>query len=644
MGRLCGVVGILRVSFWLPFFLRAGPPTELWVPLPGVGDRRMAWNDRSFYGVARMRPDAHAAAVTAEMDAVAAGWVRDGFLKDSGDGQLRRSAIPLQSFVAGDMSGPLWVLLGAVGLVLLVACANVVNLVLVRADARRHEIVVRAALGAERSTLIRQSFVESLMLSIFGAVAGVAAARAGLAFLLAQRPAGLPRLDAAGIDSGVLLFTAGMTVLAAFFCGVGPALQSARANLASALGDASRSSTPGRARLAAGRLLVVGQLACSVVLVVGAVLLIRTLVALHGVELGFDPGRVLTAQIQLPAASYRDPADVVNFYRSLTERLSSLPAVESAGAVRVLPLSRIIGNWSITIEGRPRQPDENPNGDFQWATPGYFAAMRTTLVSGRFLSDADREDAPLAVVVNETMAERYWPGENALGKRFQMGTADQPMMTIVGIVKASRHNAFVEGPRAEMYLPHAQLPRTVGDAARAMAVVIRTKTDPLTAAGPLRGVVRGLDANLPLADVRTMDAIAADALAKPRFATWLLGLFALLALVLAAGGTYGTISLLVTARTREIGIRVALGAERRSVMGLILRSGLVMACAGIAIGTSAAFVLTRLLGTLLYGVSALDPATFVGVPVLLTLVALAACAAPARRAAALDPVVTIRER
>jgi putative ABC transport system permease protein len=334
----------------------------------------------------------------------------------------------------------------------------------------------------------------------------------------------------------------------------------------------------------------------------------------------------------------------VTFYRQVTQRVKELPGVIDAGAVRVIPLARSIGDYSITLEGRPTRPGENPNGDFQWVTPGYFAVMNIRAVRGRLLTDADDEDAPLAVVINETMAARYWPGEEALGKRFHMGGGTtMPPITIVGIVRGTRHNAVVESARAEMFLPHAQLARSIRGSARAMALMVKTAGDPLQMVGPIRDVVRGMDQSLPLADIRTMGQITAAALSTPRFAAVLLGLFATLALTLAAVGIYATIALLVTERSQEIGIRMALGAARRSVFGLVLREGLALAGLGVAVGLAGALLLSRLIETLLYGVTRFDLPTFVAVPAVLVLVAVAACLNPARRAATLDPVVTLRQ-
>lgn len=645
-GRSRTIIGVMPASVRLPADYRADRPSELWIPL--VIDRANLgqWGSRSYFGIARLSDGVQPAAATSELKVISDRWIQAGFVKDSGDGGLARTAIPVQEFVVGDLRRPLFILLGAVGVVLLVACANVVNLLLARADTRRREVAVRAALGASRRELVRQLLTESALLAAVGGLAGLVMARGGLQALVALRPAGLPRVEEVGLDSVALMFAASLSTITAILFGLAPAVQLSKLGVAAVLNESGRGDARGRARQAVRRSLVIVQLAFSVVLVVGAGLLLRSLIALNRVDLGFDTNRVLTAQLQLPQSDYPDDRSVIDFYRNLTERLRSAPGVTAAGAARILPLARPIGDWSITIEGRPlATPNENPNGDFQSATPGYFEAMSMSLVRGRLITPADREDAPLVVVINDTMAARYWPGQDALGKRFQMGGIGtmQPHVSIVGIVRTSRHNAVVEDPRAEIYLPHAQLPRSLGGAGRSMAVVMRTQGDPLAAASVLRQSVRAMDPNLPLADVQTMEQVTARALARPSFAASLLGLFAVLALVLAAIGTYATISLLVSERAHEIGIRIALGAERKTILGWILGEGLLLAGAGVAIGVAGALFLSRVLETLLYGVDRFDPLTFVIVPALLCVIAVIASLHPARRAASVDPARTLRQ-
>lgn len=644
-GRQRIVVGVMPHGFRLPLDYLNVHPTELWTPETIDGSKLGQWGDRSHVGVARLGAGRSASTATSELKVIAERWIQAGFVRDSGNGRLFRAAVPLQEFLVGGVRRSLLVLLGAVGIVLLIACANVVNLLLARADARRREIAVRGALGAGRRQIVGQLLTESLLLSLLGSGLGVVLAQGVMLVLQALRPAGLPRVQDATLDLTTLVFTAGLSLAAGLLFGLLPALQLSRHSVASVLNETGRGGGSGKVRLAVRRSLVIAQLAFSVVLVVGAGLLLRTLIALQHIDLGFDPHHVLTAQLQLPTSDYPEAQRVVDFYRDLTARLEELPGVTAAGAIRILPLSRTIGDWSITIEGRPTGPTENPNGDFQWVTPGYFRAMGLALERGRWLSDTDREDAPAVVVINDTMAAQYWPGQDAIGKRFQMGGTGttRPLMTIVGIVRTLRHNAVVEEPRAEMYLPHAQLPASVGSPGRAMAIAVRTDGDPLALGGAFRDTVRALDRNLPVSDVQTMETITANALAAPRFAAFLLGLFAVVALALAALGTYATISLLVAERSHEIGIRMALGAERRSILGAVLGEGLALGAGGVAIGVVGAIVLTRVLNTLLYGVTPLDPFTFVAMIAVFGVVTVAASVTPAHRAASLDPVNTLRQ-
>jgi putative ABC transport system permease protein len=645
-GRPRTVVGVMPASVRLPVDYRATRPTELWFPLIIDPADLGQWGNRSNFVLGRLASGVAPASATSELEVIARRWISAGFVKDNGDGGLFRTAMPVQEFVTGDVRRPLLVLLGAVGVVLLVACANVVNLLLARADARRREVAVRTALGARRGDLVRQLLTESVLLSSVGGLAGLGLARAAIQILATLRPAGLPRVEEAAIDPVALAFTAGLSLATGLIFGLVPAVQLSRLGVSAVLTESGRGGAHGKVRHVVRRGLVIAQLAFSVVLVVGAGLLLRTLVALNQIDLGFNPDRVLTAQVQLTTTDYPDDADVLGFYRQVTERLEGVPGVTAAGGIRILPLTRTIGDWSITIEGRPlAAPNENPNADYQSATPGYFRTVGTRLLRGRLLTNADREDAPLVVVINDTMAERYWPGQDAIGKRFQMGGigTTRPPMTIVGIVRTSRHNAVVEDPRAEMYLPHAQLPRSVGGPGRGLAIVIKTEQDPLTAVTPLREIVRSIDPNLPLADIRTLDDITARALAAPRFAAWLLGLLAALALTLAAIGTYATISLLVSERAQEIGIRIALGAERSTILRWVLGEGLVLAAVGIGFGVIGALLLSRALETLLYGVQALDLVTFTMVPIVLVIVALLASLTPARRAASMDPSTALRQ-
>ena len=646
-GRARTVIGVMPAAFHLPGDYQAVHPTEAWTLLAIDPANLGQWGNRSYWGLARLRDGATPEQATSEFAVIAARWVRAGFVRarpDGSLGDLARGAMLVQEFVTGDAGGNLLILLGAVGFVLLTACANVANLQLARADVRRREIAVRAALGAERGQIVRQLLGESVVLAGVGAALGLAVAWAAIRVVIAMRPASLPRVEDVTMDGVVLVATAVLALITGLLFGLAPALQLSRPDVAGVLKDGGRSGTAGRSRQLVRRALVVLQMASSVVLALAAGLLIRSLVELNRIDLGLDPRHVLTTQLQLSQTDYPRQADVVRFYRELVERVGQLPGVRTAGAIRILPLSRSIGDWSIKIEGRPYVPAENPNGDFQAATPGYFETMGLKLLRGRFITTADREDAPPVVVINNTMAERYWPGEDAIGKRFMMGTDDKPWLTIVGIVGTVRHNAVVEAPRAEMYVPHAQLPGHTGSAPRGMTLVVKAEGDLFSLAGPVREAVRAIDRNLPVSDVRSMERVTADALSQPRFTTFLLGLFAALALGLAAIGIYGTVSLLVAERTQEMGIRLALGAERGAILRLILGQGMALAAVGLGLGLAGAVLMTRLLTSIVYGVGTLDPLTFAMVPVVLTLVALLACLLPARRAASVDPVSVLGGR
>ena len=644
-GRARTIIGVMPASFRLPNDYASLRPTEAWVPEVVAAANLGAWGSRSYSGLARLKDHVSPASATSELSVVAAQWVKAGYVRARPDGSLgglARRVIPAQEFITGQVRGSLLILFGSVAFVLLIACANVANLQLARADVRRREVAVRTALGAGRGQIVSQLLTESVLLSIAGAIAGLAVAWAGLQIVVTLRPANLPRLDETTLDGTVLLFTAVLAIVTGILFGLLPALQLSRPDVTGVLKDGGRTGTAGRSRQFARRALVVLQLASSVVLALAAGLLIRSLIELNRIDLGFNPVNVLTAQLQVPATSYPQLADVVRFYRQATESVAQIPGVRAVGAVRVLPLARSIGDWSIKIEGRPYVPEENPNGDYQGVTPGYFQAMGLKLIRGRFLTDADREDTMPAVVINDTMASRYWPNEDAIGRQFMMGTDDKPWLTIVGVVGTVRHNAVVEEPRAEMYVAHAQLPAHIRSTPRGMTLVVKTDGNPIALAGQVRDAIRAIDRNLPVSDIRTMEQVAASALSQPRFVTFLLALFAGTALTLAAIGIYGTISLLVAERTQEMGIRLALGANPPAILKLVLGQGMILTAVGLVIGLVGAAILSRTLSGLIYGVGTLDPLTFIAVPALLSVVALLACLLPARRAASVDPITTLR--
>jgi putative ABC transport system permease protein len=634
------VVGVLPASFRVPLDFDEERPVELWIPTTLDNPDYAGWGNRSFIAIGRLRSGVNPQQALTGMRTLEERWWKEGLV----GGRIEpRHAVPVQELVLGDVRYALFVLLGAVGVILLIACANVANLMLARSDARHREIAIRTALGASRGRLMRQLLTESVLLSLIGGALGAALGYAGTTVLVALDPPGVPRVSEIGLDVGVLGFTLVLAVATGVLFGLAPALELSRPQLSRALKEGGRTGTVGRGQQRFRDSLAVAQVAFSVMLLIGALLLVRSFAELQRVDLGFDTHGALTFRIGVPQGRYAQSRDVIAFFRTLQERVGQLPDVRAVGATRLLPLTGTIGDWSITVEGRARAPGENPNGDWQVVTPGYFESMRMTPARGRFITGDDHENAPLVAVINETMAARYWPGADPVGKRFHLGDRDQPWITVVGVARQVRHNAVVEQPRAEMYIPHAQFEAARGQTMRSMTLVVRVAGDPRALVGHIRRTVRALDPNLPMADVRTLKQVADDSLARPRFTTTLLGVFAALALTLATIGIYGVVSLLVTRRRQEIGIRMALGARRASILQMVLKRGMVLAAIGLVIGLTGALWLTGALTSLLYGVTRFDPLTFAVAPALLAAVALLACAVPAVRAAGVNPVVALRE-
>ncbi len=639
-GRPYTVIGVMPAAFRMPLDYREERPVELFRLLMYTPRDAEAWGDRSYYIVGRLQAAATTAAVDREMDRAHQSWQAE--VADLRDDQLsERLAFPMNRLLFRDVRQALLILFGAVGLLLLVACANVAHLLLARGDARRREIATQAALGAGRLRLVRQLLVESGVLAFAGAAAGVALAYGTVAVVLAAAPVNAIRMRGVSIDTGVLLFAIGVALLATLAAGLLPALRLSRTGAADALAGARGEGSA--VRSGPRRLLVAGEMALSLVLVLCASLLARSYAQLRSVDLGFDPTRALAVRVDLAPADYPNPADVTRVHRDLVSRVAALPGVKAAGSVRILPLTATIGDWSITIEHRMRPVGENPNGDWQIVTPGYFEALGVMTARGRAIEPRDDESAPLVAVINETMAAQYWPGEDALGKRFHLGTSDQPWIEIVGIARDVHHNAVVEHNRAEMFIPHAQWTRAARGAPRyGMTLVVKTEGDPLAHVAQVRQEIRAIDSRVPLTDVRTLEDVAAAALAEPRFTTLVLSSFAGLALLLAAVGLYGVVSFVAARRTREIGVRVALGASASEVRWLVVRDGLATSGAGVVLGLIVSAAATSVLASQLYGVSRLDPAAFAAAPLVLLVVTALASYLPAMRAAKLNPVTALR--
>ena len=637
------VVGVMPRGFALPtdFTEDAAEPTQVYVP-DQVDFSQGDHGNHGYYAAATLAPGATASRATAELKALTAASTRAGLYPEAM--RFDAFAVPVEEEIRGGARRALVLVFGAVGFLLLMACANVANLLLARAEGRQREIAVRAAIGAGKGRLIRQLLTESLVLAGAGGTLGLLLAWAGVKIIAAKGAAGLPALAPIGIHPRMLLFAAALTLLTTLLFGFAPALQTLRLNLTESLRDGSANASAGLRRQSLRAGLAGVQMALAVVLLLGAGLMLRTLDALLHVDLGFQPEHVLTLQLRPPEASYKAPESVVAFYRALLDRVRGLPGVRAAGLVRSLPLAASIGDWGLDIEGFVESPGNNAKGDWQVVSDGAFEALGERLVRGRTFTAGDTAEALPVAVINETLARTYWPGQDPIGKRMRMGSATtRPWMTVVGLVKDERHNGVTAAIKEKFFVPYAQFPRArEGDAARGMTLVLRVAGEPMRLVNPIRAEVRALDPRLPVANVRLMTDVVDASMATPRLTGTLLTIFAGLALVLAAVGVAGVLAYLVSRRRREIGIRMALGASRANVLALILRRGVLYAGVGIAAGVAVALFLTRLMEGLLFGVAPRDPLTFVAVSAILLVIAALASLVPALRAARVDPLEALR--
>ncbi|MDT7603525.1 MAG: hypothetical protein QOF61_1522 [Acidobacteriota bacterium] len=546
---------------------------------------------------------------------------------------------PLGESLVGNLRTALLVLLGAVGCVLLIACANVANLLLARAAARTKEMSIRTALGASRWRIVRQLLTESLVLSVLGGALGLLLAMWGVALLTAASPADIPRISEVSLDATVVVFTVAVALATGVVFGLAPALQASKSDVNEALKEGGRGSGEGHTRNRLRGALVVAEVALSLMLLVGAGLLAQSFRRLLDVQPGFDPNNLLTMDVVPRRSRYPEEAQRVQFFQDFLQRAAQAPGVRAVGLVDPLPLNGNFEAWDFNIEGRaPFAPGDNEAADRRIISPGYFAAMGIPVRRGRTFDERDRRDAPAVIIINETFARRHFPNEEPLGKRliFSGGTA-AGTREIVGVVGDVRHAGLDEATTPEFYLPFTQV------LTARLTVVARTdSSDPAPTAAALRAVIRQTDKDSPIYNVRTMNQLLSASVAKRRFNMILLGGFATVALLLAALGIYGVISYTVTQRTHEIGIRVALGAQPRDVLRMILGQGMVLTLIGVAFGLVGALALTRVMSGLLFGVSATDPATFVGVAFVLSAVAFVSCLIPARRATRVDPMVALR--
>ena len=640
------VVGVMPRGFDFPLFWATG--VQMWTPLT-LGDRASSRRSQSLRVFARLAPGASLDEARAQMTTISANLER--LFPGTNRGV---TVTPLATLVVGDVRTALLVLLGAVGFVLLIACANVAHMLLARAAARQREMTVRLALGASRGRLLRQLLTESVLLALVGGAAGVLLARAGLQVLVALAGTSLPRADGVGVDPAVLAFTSVIALLTGLGFGLVPALRVSRGEMAEGLRDGARGSTEGAHRSRIRSVLVGSEIALALVLLTGAGLAMRSFVALRAIDPGFDPHGVLSAVVSLRGTVEAPPVRRAAFYATALERVRQIPGVESASMINHAPIAGDVWGTEFYVEGRPRpKPAETPRATYRVVFPGYFRTMRLSIVRGRDVGETDHLGAPPVVIVNEALARRYWPNEDAIGKRIATDPSGDASgwVTVVGMVKNAVQSDWSAAPEPELYFPYLQ-DRTYlesdGGHVAYMTLVLRASCrgaswcDPAALVPAVRETIASVNRSVPVTEVQAMDAVVGGANARPRFTLVLLATFAAVALVLAAVGIYGVISYAVSRRTHEIGVRIALGASPLIVVRLVVGQGMRVVAAGVVAGLAGALVVTRLMANLLYGVKVTDPVTYLGVALLLSGVALLASYIPARRATRIDPLVAMR--
>ena len=646
-GQPFEVVGILPQNFSLPQevvpLLDGTEQGDIFLPMPLSPAAASLVRDHEDYNIiGKLKPGVTVAQAQAEMDTITANLRRQFPEVYPPNGGLTFGIVPLMEQVVGNVRRSLWVLLGSVGFVLLIACANVANLMLSRAVARQQEIAVRTALGASRWDIVRQLLTESLLIALAGGALGILICVLSVQAIHTLGTKSIPRLQDVGIDGRVLLFTMLLSVFSGIFFGLFPALRVSRLDLNSTLKDTTRGSAGANSVWGRGnnfrRLLVISELALSVVLLIGAGLLIRSFARLQNVSPGFNPRGVLTFDLTMTGRKYGDKQTILNTYRQLWERLEHSSGGIAAGGVTSLPLSEAFAWTPITVEGRiPLAGEKFLNADERIVGGRYFEAMGIPLRAGRLFNEQDDMTKPVVVLVDEYMANQLWPGQDPIGKRIHIVQFESkdPWQTVVGVVGRVKQDSLDSDPRIAFYVAQTQFPT------RAMTVAFRGENSS-TLLSNSKNVLRSLDPDLPMYRARTMEQQVAESLARRRFSMLLLGFFAGIALILATIGIYGVMAYLVNQGTRELGIRMALGASPRNILNLVVRQGMALAVSGVAIGLAAAFLLSRLIQSLLFGVEASDPITFVGIAMLLAAITLLACYIPARRAARIDPLVSLR--
>jgi putative ABC transport system permease protein len=637
-GQTVTIVGVMPRGFQFPgganmiSGLQFALQNDIWMPLALTDEEKQEQQTLNLALIGRIKPGVSANQAESELRALQQNLPLAKF-------GFTINVVPLHQQMVGKIRKLLLVLLATVALVLLIACANIANLLLARATSRQKEIAIRAALGAGRRRIIRQLLTESFLLSMAGGALGLLLAVWGSSLLVSLIPEDVPRIHEVGVDGRILLFTLLVSFVTGVVFGLAPALQAAKLDLNESLKEGPRGTTAGARENRLRGLLVISEVAMAVVLLVGATLLIKSFVRLLDVKPGFNPANVLALDIQLPdlpPSRYAKEDEQSAFFNQLIDRIKELPGVNSAGGVLILPLSGAYESTGVIVEGRPKPPSgQTPEADFNAVSEDFFRTLEIPLLQGRQFTAHDTKGAPGVIIINDILARKCWPNEDPVGKRLTVGFEKEPR-EIVGVVGSIRQTTLDADPRPAMYVSQRQAPRS------SMTVLVRTKGDPLALAAAVRAQVRELDKDVPVTHIQTMNRVFADSVAQPRFSMLAVGLFAALALLLAAVGIYGVMAYSVSRRAHEIGVRMALGARTGQVMKLVLKEGMVVALIGIAIGLFGALALTRLMAGLLFDVGARDPFAFVSVAMLLALVALVACYIPARRATKVDPLIALR--
>lgn len=625
-GKSFEVIGVLQKDITFP------GSADLWVPINFDASPQLKQRRAHFIRpIGRLKPGVTLAQAQADTDAIAAQLAQQ--FPDTNTGwSLRLES--LHERLVGSSKTTLYILFGAVGFVLLIACTNVANLLLVRASARQKEVALRSALGASRARIVRLLLTESLLLAIAGGALGALLAAWGIDLLVTLSSGSIPSTARVRIDATVLAFTLLTSLLTGLLFGLAPALRTRKLNLTDALKEGGRTSGEGALRNRTRSLLVVFESAVAVVLLVGAGLLVRSLIALENTNPGFDANSVLTMRLDLPGVKYDTGEKAASFFQDLETRISALPGVETVGLISELPLSGQPNDGPFTVEGRAvANPKQEYGADFRRVNQHYFQALRIPILRGRNFTEQEVRQSDRVIVVSQQLVDVAFPNEEPLGKRLLTAMDDKPY-EIIGVAGDIRHRSLEFQPYAAMYMPTREM--------EWMNVVVRTQNDPLSLVPAVREQVKAIDPDQPVAAIKTMDEWVESSTATPRYRTTLLGMFAALAMILAATGIYGVMSYSVAQRTHEIGVRMALGAQRLDVLRLVVRQGMLLVAIGLVIGLGGALALTRVMSSLLFGVTAKDPLTFVAVAALLSLVAFLACYIPARRAMKVDPLTALR--